>query len=47
MEKRLLPNEPKYIYELTTEAGFYKLLGLVTLIEERITDLYLYRLAVN
>jgi len=47
MEKRLLPNEPKYLYELITEARFYKLFGLVVLIEERIKDLCLCKLAVE
>jgi hypothetical protein len=39
MEKRILPHEPKYLYELITEARFYKLFGLVALLEERIKDL--------
>jgi len=47
MEKRLLPNEPKYLYELIKEARFYKLFGLVILIKERIKDLRLCKLAVN
>jgi hypothetical protein len=47
MEKRILPHEPKYLYELITEARFYKLFGLVVLLEERIHDLCLCKLAVG
>ena len=47
MKKRLLPNEPKHLYELITEARFYMLSGLVALIEERIKDLLLCKLAVD
>jgi hypothetical protein len=46
-EKRILPHEPKYLYELITEARFYKLFGLVALLEERIKDLCLCKLAVD
>jgi hypothetical protein len=46
MEKRMLPHEPKYLHELIIEARFYKLFGLVVLLEERIKDLCLCKLAV-
>jgi ribosome-associated toxin RatA of RatAB toxin-antitoxin module len=46
MEKRILPHEPKYMYELITEARLYKLFG-VALLEERIKDLCLCKLAVD
>ena len=44
MEKRILPHEPKYLYELITEPRFYKLFGLVALLEERMKDLCLCKL---
>ena len=47
MEKRMLPHEPKYLHELIIEARFYKLFGLVVLLEERIKDLCLCKLAVD
>ena len=47
MEKSILAHEPKYLYELITEARFYKLFGLVALLEERIKDLCLCKLAVD
>jgi hypothetical protein len=47
MKKRILPHEPKYLYELITEPRFYKLFGLVALLEERIKDLCLCKLAVD
>jgi hypothetical protein len=42
-----IPHEPKYLYELITEARFCKLFGRVVLLEERIKDLCLCKLAVD
>ena len=39
IEKRWLPREPVYLYELLLEARFYKLLGLASIVEERLNDM--------
>jgi len=44
MEKRMLPNEARYLHEILSEARFYRLLNLVTIVEDRIRDLCLCKL---
>jgi hypothetical protein len=43
----MLKRSKRRMYELITEARFYKLFGLVALLEERIKDLCLCKLAVD
>lgn len=44
LEKKMLPGDAKYLYELAIEARFYRLFGLVTLVEERLRDLCMCKL---
>lgn len=44
MEKRMLPNEARYLHEILCEARFYKLVNLVTIVEDRIRDLCMCKL---
>ena len=39
VEKRYLPKEHMYLYQLLQEAKFYRLSGLVSIIQERLHDL--------
>lgn len=45
VEKRYLPREHVYLYELLQEAKFYKLSGLVSIVQERLNDLCACRLS--
>ncbi|XP_063420512.1 uncharacterized protein LOC134705718 [Mytilus trossulus] len=45
VEKRYLPREHIYLYELLQEAKFYKLSGLVSIVQERLNDLCACRLS--